>query len=121
VTSLQMTPAVMASLTATFVAYKQIAATDVGGTEPNSVYYALDPSTMTYWAMATFEPSSQASPQVQNGFQDGSGQGLFTMPAGGSWSVSRGSVPGSCAEVPFFPAAVLVAWSLPTTEVASCG
>jgi hypothetical protein len=120
VTSLQMTPEVMASLTSAFLGSKQLAATDVSGTAPNSVYYAFDPSTMTYWAMVTFQPSSQASPQVQNRFQDGGSMGLFSMPTGGSWSVRSGSVPTSCAQVAFFPAAVLAAWNMSTTGLPSC-
>jgi hypothetical protein len=48
------------------------------------------------------------------GFQDGGSIGLFVRAARSGWQVQLGGEPIVCAEVPFFPPAVLMAWSLPT-------
>lgn len=50
-------------LTAAFVAYKRISLSDILGPDPmsGSVYYACDPATEIYWAMASFATSSTAS------------------------------------------------------------
>lgn len=111
VQNLVATAPVKAALTTAFVSFKQIPATDISGTSPNSVYYAYDPSTMTYWAFADFVPSSQASQQVDVGMQDGGSMGLFKMQNGGAWQVTTGSVPPICAARTFFPATVLAGWN----------
>ncbi|MGH3255818.1 MAG: hypothetical protein ACRDOU_10495 [Streptosporangiaceae bacterium] len=87
---------------------------DVAGTIPGSVYYAYDPATDTYWAEATFQGSRTASQKVLVGFQDGGSFGLFARAARSGWQVEVGGAPVVCFEVPFFPPAVLMAWSLPT-------
>jgi hypothetical protein len=101
-------------LTAAYVNLREISLSDVAGTIPGSVYYAYDPATDTYWAEATFLPSHTASQRVLVGFQDGGSIGLFARAARSSWQVQLGGEPVVCAEVPFFPPAVLMAWSLPT-------
>ena len=101
-------------LTAAFADYKGISPSDVAGIRPGSVYGAYDPATYTYWALANFLPSSTAPVKVLLSFQDGASIGLFTRIANGSWQVQSGGEPAICAEVRFFPPAVLTAWSLPT-------
>lgn len=66
-------------LTAAFVAYKRISLSDMIGADPmpGSVYYAYDPATEIYWAMASFATSSTASFNAQVSFQDGGNMGLF--------------------------------------------
>jgi hypothetical protein len=95
-----------------------ISLSDVAGTVPRSVYYAYDPATDTYWAEANFLPSRTASLKVLVGFQDGASIGLFARAARSGWQVQLGGEPVVCAEVPFFPPAVLIAWSLPTDTAA---
>jgi hypothetical protein len=99
-------------LTVAFADYKRIPPSDVAGIS-GSVYYAYDPATDTHWALANFLPSLRAPSQVLVGFQDGASIGLFTRFANGSWQVQLGGAPPICAEVAFFPPAVLTAWSLP--------
>jgi hypothetical protein len=111
---------VKADLTAAFVALKQVPASDVVGTAPGSVYYAYDPSTTTYWALASFDLSPGATQPVQVGWQDGGGQGLFKMVAGSSWSVQTGVIPPYCGEVKFFPPSVLAAWSITQPSGLTC-
>jgi len=101
-------------LTAAYVNARGISLSDVAGTIPGSVYYAYDPATDTYWAEAAFLPSRTAPQKVLVGFQDGGSMGLFARAARNSWQVEQGGEPVVCAEVPFFPPAVLTAWSLPT-------
>jgi hypothetical protein len=101
-------------LTAAYVDFRGISLSDIAGTIPGSVYYAYDPATDTYWAEATFVPSRTASPKVLVGFQDGGSIGLFARAARTGWQVWLGGEPVVCTEVPFFPPAVLTAWSLPT-------
>jgi hypothetical protein len=118
VQNLAVTPAVRAALTSTFVAYKAIPASYVSGTAPNSVYYAYDPSSQKYWALAQFVPSSTASMQTLVGFQDGGSLGMYSMPSGGSWTVQTGGFPFACGEAKFFPATVMAAWGLPQPTAA---
>jgi len=107
--------AVRSQLTAAFEALKKISASDVSGTVPNSVYYAYDQATNTYWALARFLPSRSAPLDVVVGFQDGGGMGLFTKIGSGPWQVQLGGEPAVCAEKRFFPKAVLAAWAIPTS------
>jgi hypothetical protein len=86
-----------------------------------AVYYAYDPATDTYWALAEFEPSATASFNVQVNFQDGGGIGMFRKAVSGDWQAQLGSVPPWCAESQFFPLPVLAAWSMPTSKPAGLG
>src|SRR5215467_16275946 len=65
--NLVISSAEKSQLTAAYVASKSISLSDLagGGPEAGSVYYAYDPSTDTYWALASFAPSSTASLNVQ--------------------------------------------------------
>jgi hypothetical protein len=104
------------ALTAAFVAVKGISPSDVGGTYPGSVYYAYDPATDTYWALAQFWPSRTASFDVQVSFQDGRGDAMFRKAGSGPWQAQLiASIPYVCNEVKFFPPAVLNAWKLPAS------
>jgi hypothetical protein len=113
VRALAVSPDVREELTAAFADYKGISPSDVAGIRPGSAYYAYDPATGTYWALADFLPSRTAPSNVLVGFQDGASIGLFTRFADGSWQVQLGGEPDVCAEVAFFPPAVLSTWSLP--------
>jgi hypothetical protein len=90
----------------------------VAGTTPGSVYYAHDPATHAFWALAQFTPSTAGDnahtqfngtandPYVQ--FQDG--PFVFTKPDGGSW-VMVGDTGGLvCPPRP--PASVLALWGI---------
>jgi hypothetical protein len=105
---------VRGQLTAAFVAYKRISPSDVAGTFPRSVYYAYDPATGTYWALAQFRGSGTESFNVQVSFQDGGNYGMFRKTAAGTWQAQDPGFPPVCGEVKFFPHRVLKAWSLPT-------
>lgn len=104
-------------LTAAFVAYKGISPSDLFGVGPlpGSVYYAHDLVTDTYWALASFQPSSTASLNVKVNFQDGGNVGMFRKSGGGRWQAQTPGWPPICAEVQFFPPTVLMTWSLPTS------
>jgi hypothetical protein len=110
-------------LTAAFVALKGIPLSDIAGAgpTPGSVYYAYDPATDTYWALAGFETSSTAPFDVQVNFQDGGNMGMFRKAGAGAWQVQLGAVPPWCAESTFFPLPVLAAWSMPTSKPAGLG
>jgi hypothetical protein len=107
----------MSELTTAYAAWRGIPVSDIGGGGPlpGSVYYAYDPTTDTYWALADFEPSSTASLDVQVAFQDGGGIAMYQMAGGGSWQVQTAGAPSFCSEVKFFPIVVLEAWSMQTT------
>ena len=120
VENLVATSQVKSELMAAFVAMKQVPAADAVGTTPGSVYYAYDTTTKTYWAFASFELSPSASYQVQVGWQDGGGMGLFSMAAGSPWSVQQGGVPPYCSQVKFYPAAVLAVWNISEPTGMNC-
>lgn len=109
---------VRAELSTAYVNLRGISLSEIAGTRPGSVYYAYDPATDTYWAEANFVPSRTASGKVLVGFQDGASIGLFVRSARSGWQVQLGGAPLVCAEVPFFPPAVLRAWSLPADTAA---
>jgi hypothetical protein len=113
---LLVTNAVRSQLTAAYVAFRQISVSDVSGTQPNSVYYAYDQTTNTYWAMADFMPAQTAPQNVQVGFQDGGSSGLFTKIGSGPWQVRQGGIPAVCVESQFFPKSVLAAWAISTNR-----
>jgi hypothetical protein len=113
--NLVVTSAVRSELAAAYVAMRQIPAADVSGTQPNSVYYAYDQATSTYWAMADFV-ATQTDPQnVLVNFQDGGSEGLYKKVGAGPWQVQQGGDPGICVDLRFFPRAVLKAWAINTT------
>jgi hypothetical protein len=118
--NLVISSAEKSDLTTAFVAMRGISLSDIagGGPEAGSVYYGYDPSTDTYWALANFAASSTASMNAQIGFQDGGGTGMFKKAgATGAWQATRASFPEICGEVTYFPAAVLMAWSISTTSL----
>jgi len=121
--NLVISTAEKSDLASAFVALKGISLSDLsgGGPTPGSTYYAYDPATNTYWALASFEPSSAASQSVLVGFQDGGSMGMFRKTGAGSWQVELGGIPAWCAESQFFPLPVLAAWSMPTTKPAGLG
>jgi hypothetical protein len=117
--NLVITSAGKSDLTAAYVANKGISLSDIsgGGPTPGSVYYAYDPSTNTYWALADFQPSSTASQNVQVGFQDGGSYGMYQKAGSGSWQVQQPGFPPICGEAKFFPQAVLAAWLISTNPL----
>ena len=114
--NLLVSTAVRSQLTAAYVTLRQISASDVSGTQPNSVYYAYDQATNTYWAMADFMPAKADPQNVLVNFQDGGSTGLFTKIGSGSWQVQEGGIPAVCAETRFFPKSVLAAWAISTNR-----
>jgi hypothetical protein len=111
--NLVVSAAVRTGLLAAYAAYKSIPPSDVQGV-PGSVYYAYQPATGTYWALARYEPTSGDSQTVQVGFQDGGSDGFFKRTGAGPWQVSLGGEPEICTQPRFFPQPVLAAWSLST-------
>ena len=114
VKNLVVTPAVRSELLAAYAAFRKIPASDAKGL-PGSVYYAYVPATGTYWAKATWEPTSGDSQTVEVGFQDGGSDGFYKKAANGTWQVILGGEPEVCEALKFFPLPVLAAWSLPTS------
>ena len=112
VRALAVSPDVRNELTAAFADYKGISPSDIAGISPGSVYYAYDPATDTYWALANFLPSLTAPFKVLVGFQDGASIGLFTRIANGSWQVQFGVFPPSA---PRWPSSARSAYRLVAT------
>jgi hypothetical protein len=99
-------------LTAAFVDYTHLPAQDIAGTTPGTVYFAFDPTTGIYWALASFSPTPSASTQTQVALQDGGNIGIFTRKAGAAWKMlSTGSVP-FCVSRTAIPAGVIAVWGL---------
>jgi hypothetical protein len=102
----------------TYAADSTVPVSDLGApaVTPGSVYYAYDPATDTYWALARFEPTAPVSDQTA--YMDGTSVGMFKAVGTGPWQVTIPVNPDVCQEIQFFPAAVLAAWSLPTVPPA---
>ena len=117
VQNLVVSTAVRGELAAAFVAHYGISLSDVTGAAPipGSVYYAYDPATDTYWASAAFQASSTASATAEADFQGGGGDGMFQKFGTGGWQVQINETGTACGDAHFFPQAVLIAWSEPTS------
>lgn len=104
-------------LTAAYAASIGVPISDVQGAGPlpGETYYAYEPTTNTYWAMAGFDASATAPPDAIGTFQDRGTEGLFKKVGAGAWQVSPTGDTNYCGVLQFFPAAVLTAWALPTT------
>lgn len=95
--NLVATAALKSALTAAFVAHRGLPAAEVAGTAPNSVFYGFVPSTNTYWAIAGFVPSANASNNTQVAMQDEGCCGIFTSgTAGGPWMYVAGYLGSPC-------------------------
>ena len=108
--NLVATAALKTALMAAFVAHNGLPANEVAGTAPNSVYYGYVPSTSTYWAVAGFVPTANASYNTQVAMQDEGCCGIFTMTAGGSWTYAAGYLGAPCTGQ--VPAALEQLWNL---------
>jgi glucose/arabinose dehydrogenase len=74
--------------------FAAIAPSAVGGITPGTLYYAFDPATGTYWAVATFSATKAASQtSAYAGFQDGGNKAVFMRPSSGPWQVKSA---GAC-------------------------
>ncbi|HVA07250.1 MAG TPA: hypothetical protein VNG12_10970 [Acidimicrobiales bacterium] len=108
--NLAATAAVKASITAVYVAARNLPASQVAGTAPGTVYYAYVPSTQTYWAIAGFEPNGSATMQTQVAMQDDGCCGIFTQTAGGNWTFVSGYLGEPCTGQ--IPASLMALWGL---------
>jgi hypothetical protein len=109
--NLVASPAIKSGLLAAYLAHSGLAADQVVGTAPGSVYYAYLPSTQTYWAMAGFVPSSTASMQTQVSMQDEGCCGIFTQSSGAaSWTYVSSYLGSPCPGA--VPPDVIAVWKL---------
>lgn len=118
VQNLVITSAEISELTAGFAAREGMSVSSVlgGGPLPGSVYYAYDPATGTYWALANFELIGGMTVPVPM---------MFQKAGTGPWQYQRADLSQNgtqldptCSELQWFPAAVLMAWSMPTAPPA---
>ncbi len=108
-------PQTLRALVAAYALFRDIPAGDVSVVRPGTVRTAYDRSTKTYWATASFLPSTRASTAVLLGFQDGGSTGLFSRHGSAQWRmIGYGSQPVSCSSS--LPAAVRRSWHASTSE-----
>ena len=110
------TPLLSAALINAFAAYDHLPSQDVVGT--TSVYYAFDPSTGTYWALATMDPRLSAPAAVLVKFQDGANRAIFAARTGSGWSVVSLVGEPPCLARQGLPGAVESRWGL--TDPSEC-
>ncbi len=92
------------------MAKKNLPASQVAGTAPNSVYYAYEPSTKTYWAIASFLPNASATMQTQVAMQDDGCCGIFSTQTLSSWNLVARFLGEPCAGQ--IPADLMTLWNL---------
>jgi hypothetical protein len=125
-TNLVASSTVQQDLLAAFIAFRSnaantpgfapIAPSAVAGISSGTLYYAYDPSTDSYWAVATFSATAAASQSMAYvGFQDGGDEAVFTKSASGSWLVE--SV-GLC--LTGLPVGVAAVWGVTATASPMC-
>jgi hypothetical protein len=117
VENLVASAAVKSELLATFAAAHNIPVSDVADADPDA-YYAYDPATDTYWARAYYAPASTDPLSVSVNFQDAGGHGFYKKSGSGPWQVEF--LIGPCANISFFPQAVLTAWAIPAPVGVTC-
>jgi hypothetical protein len=110
--------ALTAAYAATYAAGLRIPVSGLGApaAAPGSVYYAYDPATYIYWALASFEPTAPSSDPTA--YMDGTTTGMFKKAGTGAWQVMIPINPDICEELRFFPQTVLMTWALPTAPPA---
>jgi hypothetical protein len=106
------TAATESQLEAAYAAYMHDPPQDIGGTEQGSVYEAYLPPSATYWALAHFFPSDNASQQTIVSMQDGGNLGVFDKSTDGTWTMlTKGTTPFCPSRTPL-PAEVRALWGL---------
>ena len=111
--------ATKAQLAAAYAAYMQDPPQDIGGTQQGSVYEAYLPPSATYWALARFLPSDNASQETIVSMQDGGNIGVFDKSATGPWTMlAKGTAPFCPSRTPL-PAEVRALWGL--SDPPQCG
>ncbi len=110
--NLAASPSVKQALQAAYVAHNGLPADEIAGTAPNSVYYAYVPDTKTYWALAGFVPTKNASYNTEVAMQDEGCCGVFSMPTGGTWTYMAGYLGVPCPGQ--IPPALETLWHLAT-------
>jgi hypothetical protein len=118
VQNLVISAAVRSELIDAFAVIRRMPPSYVTGTNPGSVYYAYVPATDTYWAWASFALSTTAVKADPTACEDGGCIGLFKEVGTGGWQGQLGGIPVICAEVAFYPKAVLATWSMQTRVLA---
>jgi hypothetical protein len=108
--NLPVSDAIKSQITAVYIAHSNLPAAQVAGTGPGSVYYGYLPSTKTYWAIASFEPTANSSTQTQVQMQDDGCCGIFSMVSGGSWTFVSGYLGSPCTGQ--IPASLMAVWDL---------
>jgi hypothetical protein len=106
--NLVITSAEKNELTLALAAWEDLPVSDISGgaPDPGSVYYAYEPATNTYWALATFTSGIGPPNQFLVMF--------WQTGLAGPWHVAEDGTL-ICGEIQWFGPAVLAAWSLPTT------
>lgn len=106
------TAATESDLEAAYASYMHDPPQDIGGTEQGSVHEAYVPPSATYWALARFLPSDNASQQTIVSMQDGGNIGVFDKSANGTWTMlTKGTTPFCPSRTPL-PAEVRALWGL---------
>ena len=118
VQNLVVTNTIRAALVAAFVSFKDVPAQQIAGTQPGTTYYAYVPSTGTYWALASFLPTSSASLQTDVSLQDGGSMGIFDEQSGKGWKMLAQGVEPFCPSRTAIPSSVLTVWGL--SDVPAC-
>jgi hypothetical protein len=108
--------AVKAALLAAFAAAKRLPQDEVTGPLPGTLYYGLDSSTGTYWAVARFGLTSSAPFQAAVDMQDGFNTGIFSRHGDQAWTVRPGGIPFPCPGE--LPADLMSVWGM--TSSGSC-
>ncbi len=116
-----MTLPVVESLINSWIATKpggfQLSPLDISGTVANEAFYADQPATGTYWAVAEFKPS--AALLAQSSTTTGQAElsefknslYAFSWQSGPLWTLLGEVSPGSCPGI-WVPRTVLAAWHL---------
>lgn len=113
------TAATDAELEAAYAAYMHDPRQDIGGTEQGWAYEAYLPPSATYWALARFLPSDNASQQTIVSMQDGGNIGVFDKSSNGAWTMlAKGTTPFCPSRTPL-PQEARALWGL--VDPPQCG
>lgn len=99
-----------AALLAAYAAEKGLPQDEVTGPLSGTLYYGIDNTTRTYWAVAQFGLTSSASFDAEVNMQDGGNIGVFSRQGNQPWTARIGGIPFPCPGE--LPAGLMSVWGM---------
>ncbi len=104
-----------AALLAAYAAHKGLPLDEVTGPLTGTLYYGIDNTSGTYWAVAQFGLTPSAPFDAQVDMQDGGSIGVFSRQGDQPWTVRLGGIPFPCPGD--LPANLMSVWGMTSAGI----